>query len=89
MHDLRTAEKQAFFVTLRRLAGRYGRLPDSMIIAEDIEVSDQILASGGFADVRRGRYKGHHVAVKAVRITEGDDILKIRKVRTKDLFAVT
>jgi len=79
-YNLKTIEKQAFFVTLRRLAGIHGRLPDSMMITEKIEVEDQILANGGFADVRIGRYMGHLVAVKTMRVAEQDDTLKIRKV---------
>ena len=61
-----------------------------MVIKEGLDVSDRrVLASGGFADVRRGRYRWHHVAVKTVRVTEGGDILKIRKVRTKVIFPGT
>lgn len=51
-----------------------------MIIADQIEVEDQILASGGYSDVRRGNYKGHLVAVRALRVTAQDNILEIRKV---------
>jgi hypothetical protein len=79
-HNLKNAEKQAFFVTLRRLAGHHGRLPDSMIVAERIEDEDRILASGGFADIRRGSYMGHFVAVKTLRVSKQDDFLEIRKV---------
>jgi len=82
-YNLKTIEKQAFFVTLRRLAGIHGRLPDSMMITEKIEVEDQILASGGFADVRIGKYMGHLVAVKTMRLAEQDDSLKIRKVSVR------
>ena len=85
-HKLKTIEKQAFFVTLRRLAGIHGRLPDSMMITEKIEVEDQILANGGFADVRIGRYMGHLVAVKTMRVAEQDDTLKIRKVSLSGFF---
>ena len=60
-----------------------------MIITEKIEVSADIFASGGFADVRRGTYNGHLVAVKTMRVTEQDDPLKIRKVRANDIFSVT
>ena len=60
-----------------------------MMITGEIEVSDDILASGGFADVRRGTYDGHLVAVKTMRVTEQDDLLKIRKVRADDIFSVT
>ena len=85
MHKLNTDEKQAFFVTLRRLAGTYGRLPDSMVITEKIEVEDKILANGGFADVRIGKYTGHLVAVKKLRVAETDNFVKIRKVGTNDI----
>jgi len=85
VHKLNTDEKQAFFVTLRRLAGTYGRLPDSMVITEKIEVEDKILANGGFADVRIGKYTGHLVAVKKLRVAETDNFVKIRKVGTNDI----
>jgi hypothetical protein len=71
---------------LRRLAGRYGRLPDSIIITERIEVEDKILASGGFADVRCGRCIGHLFAVKTLRVAKKDDFLKIRKVSVNNIF---
>jgi len=51
-----------------------------MMITEEIKVSDEILASGGFADVRTGMYKGHLVAVKTMRVAKQDDSRKIRKV---------
>ena len=71
------------------LAGRCGRLPDSVIIPEKIEVSNKILASGGFADVRCGRYMGHLVAVKTLRVAELDDFQKLREVRFNNVFLVT
>ena len=85
-HDLRAKEKQAFFVVLRRLAAIHGRLPDSMI-AEETKVSNEILASGGFADVRTGMYKGRLVAVKTMRVAKQDDSRKIRKVGINDSFS--
>jgi len=72
---------------LRRLAGFRGRLPDSMVITEKIEVGDEILASGGFADVRIGKYMGRLVAVKTMRLAEKDDTLKIRKVSVSGFFS--
>ena len=73
-------EKQVFFIALRRLAGSVGRLPESMVITDRIDVDGIILASGGFADVRCGRYLGHRVAVKTLRVTEMDNVVKFRKV---------
>jgi len=52
-----------------------------MMVIGKIEVGDRILASGGFADVRIGKYMGRLVAVKTMRLAENDDPLKIRKVR--------
>jgi len=79
-HILKPAEKQALFDMLRKLAGRHGLLPGHMRITEKVEVSDEILASGGFADLRSGSYGGHLVAMKTFRVSARDDFVKIRKV---------
>ena len=57
-----------------------------MTIADKIEVSNDILASGGFADVRKGTHLNTLVAVKTMRIDEQDGFMKIRKVRTYRYF---
>jgi len=59
------------------------------MITEKIEVEDQILASGGFSDVRRGRYMGRLVAVKTFRVWIGDDFQKIRKVSNNHIFSTS
>ena len=88
-HNIKTAEKQAFFVALRRLAGAHGRFPDSMKITKNIMISDKILASGGFSDVRTGMYMGRLVAVKTMRAAEQDDYLRLRKVGIDDTLSST
>ena len=60
-----------------------------MIISERIEASGEVLASGGLADVRSGRYMGRLVAVKTMRVTAQDNILKIRKVSINYTFPAT
>ena len=50
------------------------------MITEKIEVSGNIVASGGFADIRTGTYLGALVAVKTMRVSEQDGFMKIRKV---------
>ena len=60
-----------------------------MIITERIEVSDEVFASGGFADIRRGTYMGHLVAVKTLRVAKQDDCLEIRKVSANDILLLT
>ena len=54
----------------------------------DYSVPDQLHISGGFADIRQGRYKGCAVAVKTLRVSNADDLKKIRKVSGKDVFLV-
>ena len=88
-HNLTTAERKSFLVTLRRLAGSRGRLPDRMVITDEIEVSDVISAFGGFGEVRSGRYKGQPVAVKTARIVTRDNLQKIRKVSIDGTFTPT
>ena len=85
-HNLETPEKQAFLVMLGGLAATHGRLPESMMIEDEIEVSGEILASGGFADVRTGTHMGHLVAVKTMRVPKQDDLLKIRKVSVRGVL---
>ena len=72
---------------MRRLAEYHGQLPDSMVIPGRIEVSSEIPASGGFADVRSGKFMGHLVMVKTMRIAKPDDLSKIRKVSIKSTFS--
>ena len=86
-HNLKNMEKQAFFAMLEGLAAIHGRLPESMMITEEIDVPDEIrVPSGGFADIRIGTYMGHRVAVKTMRIAIQDDFLKIRKVNIHDIL---
>ena len=68
------------FVVLRRLCGRIGHLPESYLLSDKFDLSERPHASGGFADVRLGIFKGKDVAVKSLRISEVDDKTRIRKV---------
>ena len=83
VHKLHSSEKHTFFSTLRRLAGKHARLPNSMIITDKIDFSatSQPHTSGGFADIKPGQYKGCTVAVKSLRVATTDNFEKIRKVR--------
>ena len=89
-HKLLPSEKQAFFCTLRRLAGKHGRLPDSMVITDGLDIpnSGQPFAWSVFADIKRGKYGGHAVAVKTMRVGWSDNIGKIRRVSMEDVFTV-
>jgi len=84
------AEGQAFFNTLRRLAGKHAQLPESVIVTDEIDftVSSQPHLSGGFADIKPGMYKGCIVAVKTMRVAMTDNTDKIRRVSGEDVFMV-
>lgn len=56
-----------------------------MTIKEQIEVSDGILASGGFGVVRSGTYRGGRVAVKTAKLKHAK-VEKIRKVKIDAIF---
>jgi len=58
-----------------------------MMITKNIQVEDKTLPSGGSADVRRGRYMGRLVAVRTMRVTEGDSLVRIKKVNISDIFS--
>ena len=68
------------FSVLRKLCGRIGHLPESYLLSDKFDVSGLPLASGGFADVRMGAFKGKSVAVKSLRVSESDGRVKFRKV---------
>ena len=86
-HKLRSSEKHALFNTLRRLAGKHARLPDSMVITDEIDFSTsrQLHAAGGFADIKRGQLKGFDVAVKTLRVGVEDNFDKIRRVSSRQV----
>ena len=77
---LETEFRTIAFSVLRRLCGRIGHLPRSYLLTDKFDLSGRPHASGGFADVRMGAFKGKDVAVKSLRIIELDDKVKIRKV---------
>jgi hypothetical protein len=85
MKALRTARleaelRQLAFGVLRRLCGRIGHLPESYLLSDKFDLSGSPRASGGFADVRMGVFKGKDVAVKSLRVSPVDDKMKIREV---------
>ena len=88
-YKLKPAERNNFFLTLRRLTENSGRLPDRMVMADSVDASGKIVASGGFGDVRAGTYMGRRVAVKTARVTERSDLRKIKKVSTRGHFTPT
>jgi len=70
------------FKLLRRLAGASRQVPKSYLVGtfHRYKVERPIIASGGFADVRKGKFKGMDVAVKTIRISQGTDLVAIHEV---------
>jgi len=89
-HQFNPSEKQAFFNTLWELAGGHSQLPKSMVITSKVGFSTSGCphTSGGSADIKQGRYKGHPVAVKTMRVSVDDNLTKIRRVSGKQIFVI-
>ena len=71
-----TTKSHALKLT-RRLAGASCQVPKSYLIGKftalmGYSVGKEIIASGGFADIRKGTLNGVDVAVKTIRLWQGD-----------------
>ena len=72
---------------LRRVCGLQRILPRSCIISDGISKEGDIaFASGGFADVWKGRYNGNPVCVKAFRAYTADNLAKIKQVGSQRFY---
>ena len=60
---------------MRRLAGASRQVPKSYLVGTftSCKVEKRVIASGGFADIRKGQLKGKNVAVKTIRISLEDE----------------
>ena len=87
-YKLRGPEKHAFFNTLRRLGGKHARLPNSMVITDEINIStsSQVYSPGVFAETRPGQYKGCTVAVRTLNVARAGNYGKVRTVSGEDIF---
>ena len=66
---------------LRRVCGLQTILPRSCILSENISKEGDIaFASGGFADVWKGRHNGNSVCIKAFRAYTAENLSKIKQV---------
>lgn len=63
-------------------------MPESIVITDEkgLSTRGQPQVSGGFADVKTGKYKGRTVAVKTVRVATTDNFSKIRQVGGKRIL---
>ena len=66
---------------LGKVCGSQAILPCSCIISENIsKEGDTKFASGGFADVWKGRHNGNRVCIKAFRAYTAENLSKIKQV---------
>ena len=66
---------------LRRVCGSQTILPRSCILSEGISKEGDIaFASGGFADIWKGRHNGDRVCIKAFRAYTAENLSKIKQV---------
>ena len=68
---------------MRKLAGASRQVPKGYLVCafSRYRVERTIVASGGFADIRKGRFKGVDVAVKTLRTSQESNIGAIHEVR--------
>ena len=72
---------------LRRVCGLQTILPRSCILSDNVSKEGDIaFASGGFADVWKGRHNGNPVCIKAFRAYTADNLTKIKKVRRQRFY---
>ena len=66
---------------LRRVCGLQGILPQSCILSGNISKEGPMaFASGGFADVWKGRNNGNPVSIKAFRAYAPESLVRIKQV---------
>ena len=69
-----------------KLAGASRQVPKSYLIGKftaliGYKVGKEIIASGSFADIRKGTLNGMDVAVKTIRLSQGGDVAAAHQVR--------
>ncbi|KAF9784389.1 kinase-like domain-containing protein [Thelephora terrestris] len=72
---------------LRKICGRLGLLPRSVRIQIQYDTSEVPRYRSGSADVWKGQYQDHHIAVKVLRVCTSDDFEKITRRFCKEAVA--
>ena len=80
------ATKSHAFKLTWSLAGASRQVPKSYLIGKftvlmGYSVGKEIIASGGFADIRKGTLNGMDVAVKTIRLRLEDDVAAAHEVQ--------
>lgn len=73
--------EQATLKTMRKLASNSGQVPDRyQVDRHSLNVEPNVIASGAFTDVRRGRLDDKAVAIKTLRNDQKGNKNKSQKV---------
>jgi hypothetical protein len=72
-HTISYWERQKLLSMLCKVCSRHRVIPKSMHIP-DCSKGAVEAGRGGFANVLRGTYKGHRVAIKVIRVCLADDL---------------
>ena len=80
------ATKSHAFKLTWSLAGASRQVPKSYLIGKftaltGYSVGKEIIANGGFADIRKGTLNGMDVAVKTIRLSQADDVHTVHEVQ--------
>ena len=62
---------------LYRTCGRHELLPKSLTIPVSYDMTRDATYRGGYADIRKGNYRGQGVAVKVIRTYSDSDLPKM------------
>jgi hypothetical protein len=78
---LQDKERTRCSVTLQKLCGACCLLPDSHVISDGLELTNELpVAHGGFANVYQGSYRGRPVAIKTLKLSQADEGVRLKKV---------
>ncbi|KAF9641864.1 hypothetical protein BDM02DRAFT_321745, partial [Thelephora ganbajun] len=74
------------FKLMRKLAGASRQVPKSYLVGTftRCKVEKNVIASGGYADIRKGRLKGMDVAIKTIRTSLQTDVDKVHEAFCKE-----
>ena len=79
-NNLPGSQRVVIFTTAQVVAYHYTQVLPSLRLTGKVQVEDKIIASGGFANLRHGRYMGNLVAVKTMRVAAQGDLSRMRRV---------
>ena len=79
--DISPEYKHRHMTALIKLSKASGLVPEYLVLnGFEVRVDGDPIASGGFGDVYKGRYRGQEMALKVLKVYQKSDIQKRLKV---------